>query len=622
MVAREKRLRASLKKYHDAIGMEHDYAVKLVQLDPKRRRELVEQGRQPVVSLDLYDIVRYSKAILSGSQIYFDVAPYGPGKTDAETKDLQDAAAIAKDAMMEQIRDVDIGYPKVRRRVVYMGQAARAGAARLDVVNSGPYGTEVVPVQVDPRNLAWDGEQWLSFNDHGCPELWETIRPLLSWAKNNPDFDRASREMLVADDGENIIPRSANPSLDPTNDEHDDESARITLKVGWIKADPDEVPTDNGSTPIDPSQWHMACDTCGYSEADLVGTAGYDGASLPELMPCPQCGVTPEGEPVSMMHRIDTEAEIGRVATYSEAHRRVVIAPFCPQAGFLRDASWPKGLTNFPYMLHVPDPFPLEPFGNSATSLNIDLQSLKNKHLRLMDEQMERNRDLTVAVENSFWDAKHQPHRFDGSQGYTAFVNGTERLGDIKHFQGSGLNPASGIWMDRLDAELGRHRGVGQVAADAQQMKGMPVGTVARIQETGDVPLDEMIRILREDEQPFMQRWLELFCAYATVNRWVDTAGPDGERVFRIFNGSSMPPLKLRVIASPNMNAVDMDKIEKMKGLVGAPPSLVRFALKDANVPNEVINELIHGMAPPAGGVVPNGLPIAPPQPAMIGAGR
>ena len=50
---------------------------------------------------------------------------------------------------------------------------------------------------------------------------------------------------------------------------------------------------------------------------------------------------------------------------------------------------------------------------------------------------------------------------------------------------------AIGTWMQIVDSNLSRFRGIGQVAASAEQMKGMPVGTVARIQETGDVPLDE-----------------------------------------------------------------------------------------------------------------------------------
>jgi hypothetical protein len=620
LIARDKRWKAALDPHHRAFTKYYDYAIKLVQLDPKKREALVAQGRQPVVTLALYNIIRYCKAILGGLPIYLDVNPVGPGKTDAETKEFEDAAQIAKSVMYEQIRDVDLGYPKVRRRFVYMGQAVGAGSAKLEVCTSGPYGVEIVPKHLDPRNVTWDSEEFSSFNDHGCMELCETIRPLLEWAKNNPDFDPTSRALLAADDGENLIPRPAEPSSEkqPANG---DDGARITLKVFWRKAEPEEVEVDTEPKPLDPSQWHMGCDTCGYSEADLVGTEGYDGSMLPEMQPCPQCGETPEGMPVSMMHRIDTEKEIGRYQEYSDKHRKITVAPFCPQAGILRDAPWPKGLTNFPFLWHCPDPYPLEPSGNSQTSLNIDLNSLKNKHLRLMDEQMERNHDLTVSVEGSFWDAQHEPFKFDGTQGWHARVGSSEQLRDIAHYQGSGLNSAAPVFMQRIDEELGSYRGMGQVNVQPQDMKGMQVGVVARAQETGDVPLDEMARILRDDEQPFLQRWLELLCTYMTLDQWIETAGPDGAKVFRIFNGSQMPRLRLRVQSTPNLNAVDMDKISKIKELVGAPAALIRFALKDANVPQEVINELIQGSSPPAGGMVPNGLPAAPPIPAMAGLG-
>ena len=622
-IAREKRWGDSLKRYRDAFGVEYDYALKFAQLPEKKRKELESQGKQPVVSLDLDDIVRYSSATIGATAVYFDIKLRGPGKSEQETEAMRGVVSIAREAFHDKIHDVSLGYLRTRRRVIKLGQAARVGAARWDVMPGGLYGNEPVASVMDPRHVTWDSERFASPLEFGCEEVWVKLpRVSLAWAKNNPDFKKSFRDALVADDGESEIPRSSDPSVDPPPASRNEEDGLCTLMEGWIKRAPGALP-ELGTETLPPDQWYMACATCGYSEADLVGTDGYDGSLLPESQPCPQCGQTPEGLPASQMHRMDTEKEIGRSPSYNDGHRRVVIAPLQPGAGVGRDGPWPEGLTDYPFMWHVPDPFPLEPYGNSQTSRNMDLQSLKNRSLRIGAEQMERNQDLTIVRENAFWDAKHEPHMFNGSQDYTAYTQSTDPIETlIKQFQGSGLNPAYVAWMDRLDAELGRHRGIGQISADAAQIKGMPVGTVARIQETGDVPLDEVIKILREDEEPFISRGFELWLAYCTEAQWVDYAGPVGERAFRLFSSGDMPPWRLKVTAMPSLDAVDVDKINAMKSLMGASPAVIQFALRDKNIPKEVIDGLIQSSQPPTpGGGAIGGLPVAPPDPAMAGAG-
>lgn len=612
-VEREKRFRATLRRYHDAMGVEHDFAFKLKQHSETQVRELERRNRLKVVSLDLYDINRYSAATVAGSAIYLDVRPLGPGGSDAQGEEWQDFATVARGALESEVHDIDKGYPRVRRRVVRMGGAARAGAARLDIVRTGPFGVEVIPKAVDPRNLVWDGEQFPHPNDPECDELWETITADLDWVKEQSGYDNV--DMLAADDGEQVIPVSADPSV--PEGERPRRGGRITLKIGWLKNDETEAEVKQ-FRPLDPSRQYLACGECGYSEQDLVDSPGYDGAAQPDTLPCPQCGLTPEGLPVAMLHKVDNETEIGSVRAFANGYRRVILAPFFPQAGLLKDGPWPKGLTNFPYMVHVPDPFPLEPYGNSATFLNMDLQALKNASLRSGFEQMERNRDLTLAKADSIWDANQEPYQFDGSGDPVAYVTSYDDLQGIKHIQGSGLNPAFGQWMATIDAELGKHRGIGQISADAGQIKGMPVGTVARIQETGDVPLDEVIRILREDEEQFFNRWLELIIGAWPESRWYEVTGKQGATAFRLFDPSRAPAMRVRVHAAPNLDMVDKAKIEAARALVGAPPSIIRLAGKSANLPKEIIDELIAASAPAAiGGVGMDGA--GPPLAGMSG---
>jgi len=587
-IEREQRFKDTLDRYHRAIGIEYDYAFKLKQHSAQQVRELEKKNRLKVVSLDLYDINRYSSATVAGTSVYIDAQPQSPGNSDAEQEEFEDSAVIGRGALEDQVTSVDVGYPRVRRRVVRMGIGARAGAARLDIVEMGPFGREVIPVVVDPRNLTWDAERFAHFNDPLCDELWETVTADYDWVMERSGYDNV--DLLEPDNGEERIPISAEPSVPKREDQKC--GRRITLKVGWLKNDDSTVEVQS-PVALDPAKHYMACDTCGYSEEDLVDTPGYDGTQHPDTMPCPQCGVGPEGQTVSLMHKVGVTHEVGVMRAFSDGRRRVIVAKFCPEAGFLRDGPWPKGLTNFPYMLFVPDPFPLEAMGNSTTFLNMDLQSLKNASLRSGFEQMDRNRDLTLVKENSIWDAQHEPYQFDGSGEPVAYVSTYDDLQGMKQMQGSGLNQAFGMWMSTIDAELSRHRGVGQISADASQIKGMPVGTVARIQETGDVPLDEVIRILREDEEQFFSRWFELICGSWPESRWFYITGKNGQSAFRLFNPARMPGLRVRVHASPSLDMVDKAKIEAAKALQDAPPSVIRLAGKSANLPKEMIDELV-----------------------------
>lgn len=612
-IERRKAYRETLSPYYKAIGLEYDFGIKLKQHEPVPERELARKDRLRVVSTDLPDILRYSSATLAGSAIYMDVRPRGPGKTPAETEAWRVASDNARAAMDEWAHDVDIGYPSARRRFVRMAGAARAGAVRVDVTPGGAYGIDIVPTVVDPRMLAWDS-RFLSFTDYGCPELHEDFRVTVEAARENPDWEWDDPGALRPDDGNAVLPKPAGPTSDEDR-RGDDDDKLMTLTRIWLKNDPADMEVEIGEpTPLASARWFMACPTCGYSEEDLVDTPGYDGSNLPELQPCVRCGETPEGQPAGMMHRIEVEKQIGRVPQYRDSHRMVIVAPFCPAAGIGRDGPWPKGLTNFPYDMFVPDPFPLEPFGNSDTFRNQDLASMKNASLASGFEQMERNRDLLVAVEDALWDAQHEPYQFDGSGDFVAYTD-RDGLNAMKHFQGSGLNVAYTSWMSLLNSELSSRRGIGQVNASAQEMKNTPVGTVARIQETGDVPLDEQQRILREMEERLFNRVLELMCAYWDEDRWVEKVGEDGRRTFALFSARNAPSMRLRVKASPSINAVDVEKWSKLKELNGAPPSVIKFMLRDSNMPEDVIADLIGGSGqPPVGGdpasISPQGHPL------------
>jgi hypothetical protein len=619
--------REALNKYIDASGLEHDYCFKLKQFketdDPLKRKR-----RKTVASLDIYDIVRYQSATAGAASTYLDVQPDGPAGDESATTRWTESAATMKAALMSQISDVGLGFPRVKRRVIRMALGARAGAARLDVVPGGPTGNMVVPKEIDWRNLQWD-LRYLHFNDWGCPWMSETMRVPLSWAKAQ---GWKGTDQLHPDDGERGYESEADPKVDRSAWER--HRNHVTLVYRWI-LDMDEAPEPDPPVELDPRNWFMACSTCGYSEHDLSKQDDYDGSALLEFDACPQCGMTEDGLPVAQMERMEVEPPKGKEADPQEKHRLVIFAPFSANAGkgekgLLYDKPWPRGLEGYPYWMFVPDPFPLEPVGNSTTFLNQDMQSLKNESLRSARESMDSNHDFTVFIEDQFTDGRGEPYQFDGSgpTGYTAFTTNPETLrSGIYHHKGSGLPSDIMPWLTVLDANLTRYKGTGQFSMSPAQMKGTTATTVARVQETGDVPQDEVGRILREDLEQFFQRWLELMAGNWTIDQWVKVAGVNGTEVWRLLRPSALPRLRLHVHAGPNLNVADLEKIDKLKSLIGAPPAAMRFIGREANLPSELVEQLIKETAQPAGspGVgIPSGLPgAAPPMlpPAMVAGG-
>lgn len=602
--------REDTREYREAMQVEYAYNVKLKHhSDPDPAKPL---ARQPltVSTLDLYDITAFTSAELAASAIYLDVQPVTPGRDEAEQADLDAAAQVMQARLDDQVHDTDLGYPMIRRRVLRMAQAARAGACRLDLVPGGAEGPKCVPRILDASNLTWDS-RFLHFNEYGCNVLFERIErvPLDDIAADYPNG-----KDVHPDDGERAIdeknetPKRQNETRRPT----------ATLVVAWLKDDPETVEVEVGEpTELEPSEWYMACGTCGYTERDLRGP-DYDGASLPEQMPCPKCGLTDEGLPKTWMDRIESEREIGSVPAYEYKHRRVVFAPFSPGAGILKDSPWPKGLKNFPYMMHVSDPYPLEPYGNSQTFLNMDMQSMKNESLVDGFMQMRRNRDLLIVQKSALWDAADEPYQFDGTGDTVAYAKTYDDLAGIKHFQGQGLNAAYGAWFQTIDGELGKHRSrsSGQVALTPEQMKGVQVGTVARSMETGNAVIDETLRIFREDEERFLNRWMEMYCGAMSRDDWQRVAGEKGEVVFRVFNPGEMPALRLKVNAAPDLNAADREQLVAAREFSKIEsPALMRFAGEKARLPRTLINDLVKELAERQAALAP------PKTPGMLGNG-
>lgn len=610
-----------LRPYMKRLQREYEFCWKFDHYSAGQRQELQRVDRIQPATADVYDVVRYQSAMITAAEPYLDVKPVD------EIKDPE-AAELVRATMEREINDPERQYRAIRRAMVRMGFSARVGAVLLDVDPVGcGYGPEVVPRLADPRTLSWTAP-YLHPNQYGCPRFREVLRMPLEQVKRMRGWKHV--DQLRADDGETELAErisSVDPAAPLKPGEGTQDVPMVTICKEWRRDEFAPRTRTLKTAALPPGERHFACAECDWRspvqdqqalamESMLEEAAAAAGADMPaappfewpEAMPCPQCG-TP-------LQRIDVTDESLTEMEYPHGRRFVIVAPLQPAVPPLVDEPWPEHLTGFPVGYYVPDPLPLEPSGNSTTFVQWDPQCMIDSMFRLGHEQMHRNRDLLVVLEGTLHDSAGEPYQHDGSGDYVAYATSADGMAALKQFQGSGLNSAWPTFLSSVQDSMQRNRGIGQIAMSAQELKGTPVGTVARQQESGDVPVDDAIAVLRELETMLFTRWFQLGKSVWTRARAVRLMGDDGNAAYRLMNLSSAPNVDIRVTAQPSLDPSQLAKMDALTKIRGATPAELKWLAKVANLPMELMTDLIAEQASTLGDPNDPSSPGAPDNPA------
>ena len=203
----------------------------------------------------------------------------------------------------------------------------------------------------------------------------------------------------------------------------------------------------------------------------------------------------------------------------------------------------------------------------SDTALHWSLQLIIDSTLRLGYEQMAQNRALLITLEDGLNDATGEPWQFSDVQGPVAYARDLTVLNGTKWFQGSAI-PVG--WVDFLNSVKGSfvpNRGTSDVYLDPQNTKNIPVGTIQAMQASGEVPVDEHIRSLRQRESLFVSTVLDLIRDFWTEARWVRFRGEQGALDYRSLRGSDLLPADVIVTASPRMKGVALQEAQALAQL-------------------------------------------------------
>lgn len=565
--------------WYDLIDLEYDFSMKLLHYvndtgETKDRRRIQPRG------LQLYQILRHKTARVAGSEIYLEMRPI-----DGDSEEDPDLAHYAKFALEQVLFDRMRGYRKARKRMVTGAFAARSWITKVEY---DPEIDEILFSNTDPTRFHVP-PGCLDIHDARTPYVIEERTVPLSAVEAMKDYGWEDTEKVHADGttkhagvgtgdaaGNVALTAGGGDSSGPDNRE------LVTLLFAWYRKDPlgRTVEQPMSQTDLPAEDQKMRCPSCGYEEQaqpDENGDVPIVGED------CPACGV-------DVMVRVDTEEKIGFYRMYGKG---VLIIKPKDQEVILYDKGWPQPLRSFPFLEFIAYEAPRDHHGQSDSSLNWSLQVVSNSMLRLGYDQMRFNVDLIMTPAEGLVDRNGEAFDFSDEVGRVAYFADPMAANATKHFQGSGLPPSWAVYFNAIEGVYASNRGTSDFGLPPDRSRDIAVGTVRQLTETGEIPTDQHIRDLRDEESIFFGIVWDMIRATWTEHRWVRLLGQQGSYVMGLVRGDLMPNFDIAVTASPSLKAMDIDQFQTFMQWAQIPDmALQAVTAKILNIPTQYIMEL------------------------------
>ena len=581
------------KDFHDAMTVELDRNLKFRHYHDDTGNEDKPQRVKPK-GRQTWATTRHKSAQISRSEIYFDVRP-----VDREFDPA--VADLVRGLMEQEIHNPLKRYQQVRDMVALGALAARVWYARLDwCPEIGPFG-EILPALVDGRDLM-RAPGFESIHDPRCPWVLELrrvrpagIKAMKGW-KNTSDI-KADNGRPSGDgdtpDGRGIVDVYRDSSATPKLRESQLEEF-VTVAFLWERNKPSKrnVPRpDGGITKLQPRDQYLQCSNmdgqgCGYKSATLGKVldptlTSTQEASYPAMMPfgCPTCG----GD----LHRIDQT--VGEYS-FSSDHSLTISAPY--QGLEFYNGPWPFDMRSVPYLEFQCYPNPIDPIGQSETSVNWTMQIAHNLVMRLGLEHMMLAKPYW-AIPEGVTDYKRDPWEFGDLQGLGIYFNPLDvQPGTMHVMQANGLPPAWGLLQGSLDSQLRQDMGTNDLSMSQENSRNIPVGTIQAMERVNELPVDHQIDRFRLEESIFFGVWFDMWRETTTEQKMVRYHGEQGRTELQAIKGADLPNVDLIVTANPALAKVDGEVIKSMQTLLGMPPYTWEFMARRLNIPISEVNDL------------------------------
>lgn len=552
----------------EAIDEDLAFALELDHYESPKDRSRERNRIQPK-TLELFHHLRHKWSEISSAESYVECLPIDD-MGDAET------AEWAKFAIQHEIHNPVKRYKARRRTMVIGGLAARMWGMKLDYCDG-----QIYFCNVDPCNFAI-APGWTDMHDPTCPWVYEVgeyrVQDVLKWGEeagwSNLDKVKGGLVNTATRGGTRGHDSRGRTYLNRTEDQPK-ESGGNKVKMAFVHFRfSDETYSKNKFMELPPEEQFYECEACGYEypREEIEGNGPPQMESVesmspesepnpegaPEMMgeeqqyPCPECGAP--------MQLNDVVEEQQVYDTYPNG--RYVVVDLTDEA-VLFDGPWRFRWRSFPYWFFRGYEHPRQWIHLSDTALNWTLQVMSNAVLRKGFEQLIHNVDVIMTPMGGLLNSKREPFIFTDQAGQIAYFADPVAAQMTKHFQGSGLPPAWGQLNMTIENKFRANVGTADIGVAPPQSKDIPVGTVEAMVRQGNIPNEDHISVLREDEGIFLGCLLDMIIGGAWgVEKWVRMLGPKGIYVMQKLAGSDIPQMDVFVSGAPKLSAIKQQEFQ------------------------------------------------------------
>ena len=529
---------------------------------------------------------------------------------EVEDPELAEFAVALVD---QELRDPWKGFESRYYEAIYDSREKRLGVVWMDwEPRFGPYG-ELFTRTIDPRRALWDE----SYDPHHpmcevfveqrrCPVKWihENFKGS-EWVKADSDFRGGAKRNTRIGGPQQIV--AGNRLVEPSSMSRD---GKAELWFFWWKNDRTYRTRETGSDLlIPPGQRYMACGAgCGYrspTQAEL-GMRGKR-QMLPGALEgaCPTCGGT--------LERIDSFAEEEKVAAYPQGRRLVVLAPFsaAPEDKAVYDGKWPlPRLRSFPGLFLQAYLAPRKPMGPSDVYYMWDQQAASDTLDTLALQRVYEHRSFWVMPKIGFYDWQGNRFNFREDQFNVIFRDWTKAgMGqDIDVKNASGLDwQGWQVTRQAIQQKLTQYRGVADFGITPDNTKQIAVGTVERLTQQGNIPIEEYNRRKNMELSKFYGVVYDAIRATYTPPR-LNQLNIEGTQHALRFWGEDMPGYDFRIEETPEFTGLEKRRSEafgalvqtiQLFGTLGVPPEVAidLFASINTTIPRSTVRKFQKALA-------------------------
>lgn len=586
------------RDFHEAAEDEFDFLLHMNHYINDRGN--TRNKRTLLKGAELFHVHRHKCSSISRSEPYIDAFARNPADEGAEQ-----AAQGMKALLTQQFYDPLKRYRRNRRKVISGALAARGWGMALEVGRdpNGYMGLMTRAMDSPSRLMPHPG--WSDMHDPTCPSVMEeciirtedvvTMALARKWENVDKLMPDGTTPDLIYARGKSgmrgITPYNGGPQRGPFMDEY------TKLVLWYVKDDHTRGYRNVRERERKRDEPQRICDQCGqtFMPDDMAGQM---------TAPCPVCekGVT---VPIRFM-----EAEV--VKKYPNG-RLWVFAPDLQVV--LYNKAWPYDLRSYPYLLYSAYENPREVFGQSDSSLYWGLQVMLNRLRMFGYNQMMNSPDLLIAPYNGLVDSRKRPYVYTDQQGGVAYFTNFQEAQGIKHIQGAGLPNAWSTLHGALTQDFTRVWGISDMGMDAGNSRKIPVGTMQRMIENAELPVDEHVSRFREEESVLWNVGADfMYAAIKAEGGRTVTSDEYGQRKQIELDATSMQPCEIVMSGQPDLRMLKREEIDGLKEVMGSPPWMREEIAKRVGYPLREIQNLTQAeqafnqqQAMAAGG--------APPQP-------